>query len=206
MRRWPNHDLQRRAGARAARPRRRAVHRHPRCARARPRGRDPGRFHVPRGMLEFWVDLESPYHKPLFARRTRSDVLFCAMGWRSALGTKTLQEMGRCPVAHIEGGFTAWKAFGAPVAEKPAQGGQAAEGRVRLRRSICTQTCASRPARTACHNHRLDAAAAPLSRADFHAPRTSFFPSLAADAEPHPGGRPVLRRCAARRRWLARDP
>ena len=79
----------------------------------------PGAFHAPRGMLEFWVDPESPYHKPLFARPHTRYVLFCAAGWRSALATKTLQEMGLENVAHIEGGFSAWKESGAPVADKP---------------------------------------------------------------------------------------
>jgi rhodanese-related sulfurtransferase len=82
----------------------------------------PGAFHAPRGMLEFWVDPESPYHKPLFAADKRF-VLFCAAGWRSALATKTMQEMGVDKVAHIEGGFTAWKDKGAPVAEKAKKPG-----------------------------------------------------------------------------------
>jgi rhodanese-related sulfurtransferase len=77
----------------------------------------PGAFHAPRGMLEFWVDPASPYHKPLFGEN-KQFVLFCAMGWRSALATQTLQEMGVDKVAHIEGGFKAWKDAGAPVAEK----------------------------------------------------------------------------------------
>jgi rhodanese-related sulfurtransferase len=78
----------------------------------------PGAFHAPRGMLEFWVDPGSPYHKPLFAQEGKRFVLFCAMGWRSALSTKTLQDMGLDNVAHIDGGFTAWKEAGAPVADK----------------------------------------------------------------------------------------
>ncbi len=80
----------------------------------------PGAFHAPRGMLEFWVDPESPYHKPLFAQ-DKHFVLFCAAGWRSALATKTLQDMGVPKVAHIDGGFGAWKQAGAPVAEKAAK-------------------------------------------------------------------------------------
>lgn len=80
-------------------------------------GMIPGAFHAPRGMLEFWVDPESPYHKPVFAEGKQL-VLFCAAGWRSALATKTLQDMGLERVAHIDGGFGAWKAAGAPVAEK----------------------------------------------------------------------------------------
>ena len=77
----------------------------------------PGAIHAPRGMLEFWVDPESPYHKPVFGQDKRF-VLFCAAGWRSALATKTLQDMGVDKVAHIDGGFTAWQEAGAPVAEK----------------------------------------------------------------------------------------
>jgi rhodanese-related sulfurtransferase len=71
-------------------------------------------------MLEFWACPESPYHKPLFAEGKQM-VLFCAAGWRSALATKTLQDMGLERVAHIDGGFGAWKASGAPVAEKAAK-------------------------------------------------------------------------------------
>ncbi|UZD54497.1 rhodanese-like domain-containing protein [Caldimonas aquatica] len=81
----------------------------------------PGAVHAPRGMLEFWVDPESPYHRPVFAE-DKEFILFCAAGWRSALATKTLQDMGLPKVAHIDGGFTAWKAAGAPVAEKPKKG------------------------------------------------------------------------------------
>ena len=78
----------------------------------------PGAFHAPRGMLEFWVDPESPYHKPVLNKPGTRYVLFCAAGWRSALATKTMQDMGVDDVAHIEGGFEAWKQAGAPVAEK----------------------------------------------------------------------------------------
>jgi rhodanese-related sulfurtransferase len=78
----------------------------------------PGAFHAPRGMLEFWVDPESPYHKPVFGEKDKQFVLFCAMGWRSALATQTLQEMGLENVGHIEGGFTKWKESGGAVAEK----------------------------------------------------------------------------------------
>jgi len=78
----------------------------------------PGAVHAPRGMLEFWVDPDSPYHRDVFAQ-DKEYVLFCAAGWRSALATKTLMDMGLERVAHVEGGFTAWKEAGAPVAEKP---------------------------------------------------------------------------------------
>jgi rhodanese-related sulfurtransferase len=70
--------------------------------------------HVTRGMLEFWIDPESPYHKPFFASG-KTFVFFCASGWRSALATKTAQDMGLSPVKHMLGGFTAWKAAGLPV-------------------------------------------------------------------------------------------
>lgn len=80
----------------------------------------PGAFHAPRGMLEFWACADSPYHKPVFSSG-RKLVLFCAAGWRSALATKTLQDMGFDDVGHIEGGFDAWKKAGAPVAAKPAR-------------------------------------------------------------------------------------
>lgn len=77
----------------------------------------PGAFHAPRGMIEFWVDPDSPYFKPVFGE-AKEFIFFCAAGWRSALTTKAVQDMGLTPVADIEGGFTAWKAAGAPVAEK----------------------------------------------------------------------------------------
>jgi rhodanese-related sulfurtransferase len=77
----------------------------------------PGAFSAPRGMIEFWIDPDSPYFKPVFGAK-KEFIFFCAAGWRSALTTKTAQDMGLTPVAHIEGGFTAWKAAGAPVAEK----------------------------------------------------------------------------------------
>jgi rhodanese-related sulfurtransferase len=86
-------------------------------------GTVPGAFHAPRGMLEFWVDPDSPYHKDVFAQGKRL-VFFCASGWRSALAAKTVQDMGLDKVAHIKGGFTAWKAAGGPVEAKapPAKG------------------------------------------------------------------------------------
>lgn len=77
-------------------------------------GKMPGAFHCPRGMLEFWIDPESPYHKPIFADDKRF-VFFCGGGWRSALAAKAAQDMGLKPVAHIDGGFSAWKKSGAPV-------------------------------------------------------------------------------------------
>lgn len=77
-------------------------------------GRIPGAIHAPRGMLEFWVDPESPYHKPVLAT-DKTLVLFCASAWRSALAVKALQDMGVRNVAEMDGGFKAWKAAGRPV-------------------------------------------------------------------------------------------
>lgn len=77
-------------------------------------GRIPGGFHAPRGMIEFWVDPESPYHKEALTSGRRL-VLYCASGWRSALAARTLHEMGIEDVAHLVGGFTAWKEAGGPV-------------------------------------------------------------------------------------------
>lgn len=79
-------------------------------------GRMPGAFRCTRGMLEFWIDPESPYHKPVFAE-DKQFVFFCAGGWRSALAAKTAQDMGLEKVAHVEGGFGAWKQAGGPVEE-----------------------------------------------------------------------------------------
>ena len=81
-------------------------------------GTMPGAFHCPRGMLEFWIDPESPYAKPVF-QEDRKFVFFCGGGWRSALAAKAAQEMGLKPVAHVAGGFSAWKQAGAPI-EAPA--------------------------------------------------------------------------------------
>jgi rhodanese-related sulfurtransferase len=83
----------------------------------------PGAVHAPRGMLEFWACPESKYHRPVFAEGKHL-VLFCAAGWRSALATKTLQDMGLPQVAHVGGGFEAWKAAGGPVAEKASKPGK----------------------------------------------------------------------------------
>ena len=77
-------------------------------------GRIPGAFHAPRGMLEFWVDPESPYYKEVFGSGKKF-MFFCAGGMRSALAAQQLQRMGLEPVCHMAGGFGAWKAAGAPV-------------------------------------------------------------------------------------------
>ena len=80
-------------------------------------GMIPNALHAPRGMLEFWVDPESPYYKPVFGEGKRL-VLYCASAWRSALATETLQRMGVPHVCHLAGGFGAWKKSSLPVAEK----------------------------------------------------------------------------------------
>ncbi len=82
-------------------------------------GKVPGAVHAPRGMIEFWFDPESPYHRDVFAQDKRY-VLYCASGWRSALATRALQEMGFDRITHVAGGFTAWRESGAPVEKKEA--------------------------------------------------------------------------------------
>ncbi len=83
-------------------------------------GRIPGSYHVPRGMLEFWVDPDSPYHHEALTSANQL-VLYCDLGWRSALAAKTLQEMGFTNVAHIGGGLEAWKEDGGPVERADGQ-------------------------------------------------------------------------------------
>ena len=84
-------------------------------------GTIPGSVHAPRGMLEFWVDPDSPYHRDVFSSGKKL-VFFCAAGWRSALATKAVQDMGVGPVAHIGGGFGAWT-----EAEAPSRRGKRSE-------------------------------------------------------------------------------
>ncbi len=74
----------------------------------------PGSVHAPRGMIEFWVDPESPYHKEVFAEEGKRYVFHCAAGWRSALTVATLQDMGFA-AAHLKEGFSTWEAQGGPV-------------------------------------------------------------------------------------------
>jgi rhodanese-related sulfurtransferase len=81
-------------------------------------GMIPGAFHCPRGMLEFWIDPESPYHKDVFASG-KEFVFYCNLGWRSALAADVAQQMGLERVLDMEGGFNAWKERGLPVAERP---------------------------------------------------------------------------------------
>jgi len=83
-------------------------------------GKIPGAFHAPRGMLEFWIDPTSPYYKEIFGSGKRF-VFYCQSGWRSALSTQTLQQMGLAPVCHVGGGFRAWKEAGLPVEEVAAR-------------------------------------------------------------------------------------
>ena len=77
-------------------------------------------FHAPRGMLEFWVDPDSPYYKPIFGEGKRL-ILYCASAWRSALSTQTLQKMGVPNICHLEGGFSAWKKAQLPTVEKASK-------------------------------------------------------------------------------------
>ena len=74
----------------------------------------PGSFHAPRGMIEFWVDPESPYHKDVFAREGKRYVFHCASGWRSALTVATLRDMG-FEASHLKDGFSSWEREGGPV-------------------------------------------------------------------------------------------
>ncbi|NNE51497.1 MAG: rhodanese-like domain-containing protein, partial [Sulfitobacter sp.] len=76
-------------------------------------GAIPGAFHCPRGMLEFWVDPDSPYFKDVFAQ-DKKFIFHCASGWRSALSVATLQDMG-FDAAHLKEGFSGWEKAGGPV-------------------------------------------------------------------------------------------
>ncbi|PPR09278.1 MAG: hypothetical protein CFH41_02589 [Alphaproteobacteria bacterium MarineAlpha11_Bin1] len=77
-------------------------------------GRVVGARHVPRGMLEMWIDPETPYHREFFAE-DKKFIFYCAGAWRSALAAKTAQDMGLSPVAHLEGGIDAWIRAGGPI-------------------------------------------------------------------------------------------
>ncbi len=83
-------------------------------------GMIPNAFHAPRGMLEFWVDPDSPYYKPIFGEGKQL-ILYCASAWRSALSTQTLQRMGVPNISHLEGGFSAWKKAQLPTVEKASK-------------------------------------------------------------------------------------
>ncbi len=80
-------------------------------------GKVPGALHAPRGMLEFWVDPDSPYYREVFGQEGKRYVLHCASGWRSALAAAALCDMG-FTCAHLKGGFTAWKEAEGPVEAK----------------------------------------------------------------------------------------
>lgn len=82
-------------------------------------GRIPGAKHCPRGMLEFWIDPESPYHNPLFAEDA-TFVFYCASGWRSALAAQTAKQMGLQRVTHLNGGITDWIDAGKPTEGRDA--------------------------------------------------------------------------------------
>ena len=77
-------------------------------------GKIPNAFSCPRGMLEFWIDPASPYHKEVF-NQDKTYVFYCAAGWRSALSAQTAQDMGLGPVCHIGGGFSEWSASENPI-------------------------------------------------------------------------------------------
>ena len=81
-------------------------------------GTIPDAIHIPRGMLEFWLDPESTYYKANKIQDVKKMVLFCALGWRSALATKSLVDMGFQNVAHVDGGFDALKKSGLKVIKK----------------------------------------------------------------------------------------
>lgn len=74
----------------------------------------PGSFHAPRGMIEFWIDPDSPYFKDIFAQEDKTFVFHCASGWRSAITMATLQDMG-FDAAHLKEGFSTWEKQGGPV-------------------------------------------------------------------------------------------
>jgi len=80
----------------------------------------PDAFHCPRGMLEFWIDPDCIYYKDIFASGKKF-LFYCNLGWRSALAAQVSQQMGLSPVAHIDGGFDAWKQAGGTVAHKEAR-------------------------------------------------------------------------------------
>lgn len=82
-------------------------------------GAIPGAVAAPRGMLEFWADPSSPYHRDEFDPDRRA-ILYCASGGRSALAVATLQSLGYGDIAHLDGGMKAWKEQGRPVTHQPA--------------------------------------------------------------------------------------
>lgn len=91
-------------------------------------GMIPGAFSCTRGMLEFWIDPESPYYKPIFGE-DRHFVFYCGGGWRSALAARTAMDMGLARVSHLEGGLKAWKEAGGAVTAPPVKGGRQSDVR-----------------------------------------------------------------------------
>ena len=83
-------------------------------------GMIPDAVHCPRGMLEFWIDPDSPYYKEVFGSG-KSFIFYCNGAWRSALATDVAQQMGLEPVFEMDGGFAAWKKAGFPVVERPSK-------------------------------------------------------------------------------------
>lgn len=77
-----------------------------------------GSHHAPRGMIEFWFDPESPYHREIYADQDKTYVLFCNGNPRSALSAKALKDMGITNVAQLSGGMPAWREAGGPTVEK----------------------------------------------------------------------------------------
>lgn len=77
-------------------------------------GKIPGSFSCPRGMLEFWIDPDSPYHKEIFSTG-KNFIFYCASAWRSALAAKAAQDMGMENVSHIKGGFSNWEQSGGKI-------------------------------------------------------------------------------------------
>jgi rhodanese-related sulfurtransferase len=84
----------------------------------------PGSVHAPRGMIEFWVDPDSPYFKPVFSQPDKTYLFHCASGWRSALTVAALQDMG-FEASHLRDGFSTWAEHGGPVQHDPDREGSA---------------------------------------------------------------------------------
>jgi hypothetical protein len=89
-------------------------------------GMIPGAFHAPRGMLEFWVDPESPYYKPVFTE-DKTFILYCQSDWRGVLAAATLKEMGLPNVFHLAGGYTEWRKSGGPTGARPQKSWETSE-------------------------------------------------------------------------------
>ncbi len=84
-------------------------------------------FHMPRGMVEFWIDSESPYHKPIFSSNKRF-IFYCSLGWRSALAARAARQVGLENHCHVEGGFKALQQANVPVASVTKKTGRKALG------------------------------------------------------------------------------